>query len=385
MVGKRSPVGEVLVSAVRGDHAAAVALAQGLDGSIAELPAAAAFHGVEAFVHQAIGSAPGLPSDVTGALRDDYYRVLLTRQQVLADLADIVRTLGGKGIEPLVLKGPALAELHYPDPTLRSYHDLDLLVRPAQLPLALDTLEAAGHRLLDANWDQLFANRAGEVHLMAPRGTVVDLHWQLFNDEELRSWVSVDVEDAIKRSRRTEINGCPVRVLDRVDNFVFVGVHACRSGGDRLIWLQDVALCARDAELDPAEAWRRVDEWRVRTAIELVVGRAEDSLGAIPAGLRPPPNVYARIDSLLTRMSPIQDTAGRRSAIRLLARAAGDRPSDSAWLFVRRAGRWAREGAPRGEPDTIDRDPDSPLSPLHPTGGAEDRERFLAAVAENRL
>jgi len=38
-----------------------------------------------------------------------------------------------KGIDLIVLKGPALARTYYPDPVTRSSDDIDLLVKPDDL------------------------------------------------------------------------------------------------------------------------------------------------------------------------------------------------------------------------------------------------------------
>ena len=63
-------------------------------------------------------------------------------QQLLAgkQLRDIVGAFGGAGIQTIVLNGPALAASYYPDPALRPFIDLDLLVRRADRERALEIL-----------------------------------------------------------------------------------------------------------------------------------------------------------------------------------------------------------------------------------------------------
>src|SRR5205814_1722191 len=55
-----------------------------------------------------------------------------------------LRALTAAGLEPIVLKGAALAYTAYPEPALRTHSDIDLLLGPDELPLASDVLAEAG-------------------------------------------------------------------------------------------------------------------------------------------------------------------------------------------------------------------------------------------------
>jgi hypothetical protein len=66
----------------------------------------------------------------------------LTVDRTLVELAGAFE---GAGVELVALKGPVLAHLAYPDPTWRSYGDLDLLVRTEAWPAACEVLEAEGY------------------------------------------------------------------------------------------------------------------------------------------------------------------------------------------------------------------------------------------------
>lgn len=54
--------------------------------------------------------------------------------------AEIIGRLNAAGIQPLLMKGILLAELLYPDPAMRHFNDLDLVVRPEEYPKACDAL-----------------------------------------------------------------------------------------------------------------------------------------------------------------------------------------------------------------------------------------------------
>jgi hypothetical protein len=378
-------MGKVLVAALRGDQERAVTAARTLGPAERELAEAAAFHGVAPAVHRALGGGDAVSTDVTDALRDEFLRVVMTRQQVLADLADITSTLGSAGVEFLVVKGPSLAEVVYPDPLLRAYHDLDLVVRPAHLPRAVDALEGDGHVLVDANWDLLLARRPGEVHLTAPAGTVVDLHWNLLNAPDQRERCGVRTEDLFDRSVESVLGASSVRTLAPVDRLVYVALHACSSGGDRLVWVNDVGLCAGVESLDWSEVEARAAEWKVRTPLALMLARASRVRGEGGLARHVHPNPYCWLDVAAGRMPPLEQTMGGRSPSRLVARAARDGAVTSAAELVRHGASWVRQGAHLRQHDRIDRDPGSEYSPLHSSGGEAGRREFLAAVAAGSM
>ena len=69
-----------------------------------------------------------LPTQVSRQLRGLYFRHRRSNEVRLCVLAQILEAFQGIGIEPTVLKGPALITLVYGDPGLRPLSDLDVLV-----------------------------------------------------------------------------------------------------------------------------------------------------------------------------------------------------------------------------------------------------------------
>src|SRR6185436_11185739 len=63
------------------------------------------------------------------------------REQVLAELLMLYQ---GAGIDVLVLKGAALAQLVYPQPVLRPMRDIDILVRASDVYRAYALLPKIG-------------------------------------------------------------------------------------------------------------------------------------------------------------------------------------------------------------------------------------------------
>ena len=88
-----------------------------------------------------------IPSRVMDHLKGSYYTNLLRNRRLQADLVEAISALQRAGIEPIVLKGGALARTVYADPGLRPMTDLDLLVPPQAMERAGTVLASIGYRL----------------------------------------------------------------------------------------------------------------------------------------------------------------------------------------------------------------------------------------------
>jgi hypothetical protein len=97
---------------------------------------------------------------------------------VLEDkLIAAVDQLAQRGVATRVLKGPAAAHLDYPDPALRSFGDIDLLVRSADFDAAVAALAANGYRRRFPEPRPGFDRRFGKgATLWNSAGREVDLH-----------------------------------------------------------------------------------------------------------------------------------------------------------------------------------------------------------------
>lgn len=107
-------------------------------------------------------------------------RVSVRRQQVLslvidAACATIARRLTAEGQPFIVLKGATIATWLYPDPSLRTYNDLDLLVPPADEAAVVRLLGELGfHPLLAGETLRVLSPQ--EQPLRNKLGVDVDLH-----------------------------------------------------------------------------------------------------------------------------------------------------------------------------------------------------------------
>jgi hypothetical protein len=172
-------------------------------------------------------------------------------RKVLAQLAE-------SGMDYMVVKGPALAYTVYPDPALRAFNDLDLVVRERDW--------AAMHRLL------VGMGFRQEEDLPQPPPKLVSqavLYESKYRHQGMRLMVEVhyddllnaglasrDVEGFWQRAVRIDVEGLPVKVLSLEDQLIHLCAHAHYHGYTRLNCFSDMAFIVRDqaAQLD----WERL-------------------------------------------------------------------------------------------------------------------------------
>lgn len=124
---------------------------------------------------QAAGALERLPPGPRAFTGEAFARNRERNRRLFAQLRQAVAALNAAGIAPVLLKGAGLwASLGRPQGFDRMLRDLDLLVAPGEEALAVETLAAAGFRVLaryEEPWRHVVAElgRAGDVG-------VIDLH-----------------------------------------------------------------------------------------------------------------------------------------------------------------------------------------------------------------
>jgi hypothetical protein len=199
----------------------------------------------------------------------------------LALEATLVRTgslLEAAGIDYRVLKGTGVAHLDYPDPALRSFGDVDLLVRSSQFDDAVAALVASGHQRKFPEPRPGFDRRFSKGScLVSPSGHEIDLHRTLaMGPYGLR----IDLDDLWRRASTFELAGRHFRALGPEDRFVHACVHAALGDNPpRLASLRDVAQMHLARPLDLDVTRRLASSWGVDAVIARAVRMAGDVLG----------------------------------------------------------------------------------------------------------
>lgn len=243
------------------------------------LPMLAAYHRIPGFI------APRLQSDrlsgpAVDAVIEQARVALVMHLHVLSDLALLGRSFDDAGIRYVTMKGPVLSDLVYDRPDRRIYGDLDLLIAPERLGVALDRLADLGVVPLCEPWEQLVQNRRAQMSLRMPSGVNLDLHWSYFNNPDVRRAFPVDVAGVLDRSRHAQLGSTVASVQDDVDRLIHVAAHATFSGAFRLGWTEDVHRCVTAGAIDWDALIARCQTAGLGLPVAVMLARARDLLGA---------------------------------------------------------------------------------------------------------
>lgn len=220
----------------------------------------------------------------------------------------IAERLTQAGIEPLLLKGLALAGF-YPDPCARRPGDLDLLVPEQQHATALGLLRTDGWefaRPADARFDSRFLHA---VQLLDARNLSIDLHCHLL---PVSCCPGID-RIVWERAAAAVLDGVHVQTLSPTDHLLHIAVHGQIAAVVRPVrWLVDAAMILRQPHgtVDWDRLVRVARHLHVTSFLLAAFGELRDTLDLVP-----PPGV----------MTTLADTR-RLAAERLLRRATSRMP-----------------------------------------------------------
>lgn len=246
---------------------------------IAALPSAAALHRVAGTVRRGLEGVAAVPPEVHAELTALQRQSVLRHLLIASPLARINEAFTAAGVSWVVMKGPVVATLLYPEVGDRSYGDLDLLVDRRDFPVATRLLEELGYRHHIHNWVLAEQQMAGEIS-MSDDHVSIDLHWHLHYSRKDRRAFAIEPEAMIERHRLIDIAGTRTPTFDPIDTLLTLAFHAARSGGHRLIWLKDLQCSLAVERPDLDELVRRARLARCAPSVGLMLGRAQQVLGA---------------------------------------------------------------------------------------------------------
>jgi len=227
----------------------------------------------------------GVPAVVRERLQTRLRAQHLFTLSMAAELFRVLEDFESASIEALLVKGPLISVLAYGDPAVRSYVDLDLIVRHRDILSATQHMIAMGFA---AKVPQS-AIQAGKVpgeYVFRRPGTqcVIELH----TERTLRYYPRfMPIEDLYARQARVPIDGRDVPVLSLEDELVSNCIHGAKHFWERLIWVADItSMAARHPELDWCKARQAARD--VGAECMLRVGL---QLGASVFGVQPPPEM----------------------------------------------------------------------------------------------
>jgi Uncharacterised nucleotidyltransferase len=219
-----------------------------------------------------------LTSEEAGELTERHREAMARALTIERELLELGSVLDDVAIEPIVLKGPAVAHSAYPDPSWRPFGDLDLLVRTSDWRRACAALERSGrHRRLPEPRPG-FDERFGKAAVYRGSSWVeVDLHRTLVVGP-FGLWIRPD--DVLERTVPLSLGGRTFRRLDDTGLLLHACVHAALGWRVPFLWtLRDVAQIARMPGVDWTVLARLAERWRLQVVVQHALTTASEVLG----------------------------------------------------------------------------------------------------------
>jgi hypothetical protein len=219
-------------------------------------------------IPQVYGALSAFPNLLPANARADYQENAHKALWFTGELLRILRYFESVGIKALAYKGPVLAQTLYGDVTERQYSDLDILIRPEDVPRAKAALLAAGHtcypELRQQEESAYVASGCGYVFHTAAARNLLDLQWRIVS-----RFYSIDFDMAgfLDRADEIMVGGRAVRTLCAEDLLLVLCVHAAKHVWVQLSWLCDINKLVNSAQLD----WNAIQREAQGMGIERIV------------------------------------------------------------------------------------------------------------------
>jgi hypothetical protein len=290
-----------------------------------------------------------LPIDVQRGLQGAYYAAAGINAVQRRETEAVLRALAVAGIETVVMKGTPLAYTVYAEPACRLKGDLDIWLRPAQLPAAMEALQPLGYAPRDkSDRPAAFVSlTGGEQQLFGrtPGTGLVELQWPALRGEWVRRAAAVNHDAIWARRVAVPIEGRSVWAMAPEDLLIHLCLHLAINHGFGELALRnllDVHLVAVRLSPDWDAVADRAQAWRLATMLWTTLSLAVQLWGApvpasVLAALRPGPARRRAIAALDLANTVLAMRPGaysyRRFVIQMLLT---DRLRD-AWRLVWRA------------------------------------------------
>jgi hypothetical protein len=197
-------------------------------------------------------------------LQSVYYLTVRFNLKLIYDLKEVLEQLNNKNIKVVLLQGIHLLQQIYKDVGLRPLTDIDLWVLP-------EIREAVDGVLIELGFekDRLYPN------IFKKASTIIDLNTHIFWADRIRSREKLidEKQEALFQNCRTiDFEGQKAYCLGRIDQIIYLSLHAIKHYADRLIWLVDLKNLLQDW---PASDWKllltRCQELGQENAIDYIM------------------------------------------------------------------------------------------------------------------
>ena len=232
------------------------------------------YHNLKAVCPEAV------PQDILSKLKNAYLNNAMRNLLLIKELLRIIEDFQKHGIDAVPFKGPALAKMAYGDVTLRSFSDLDIMVRKQNVLKARDILISRGYepqvRLTPRQEMGLMQNACEYNFIRENPSIAVEIHWRFHP-----GYHSVPFSESIwSHLDRMDLEGTPIHSFTANDLVLVLSSHATRHEWSQIKFVSDFTGLLSRHQIDWDQVVASADEMGLKRILHIGLFLAHDLLDA---------------------------------------------------------------------------------------------------------
>lgn len=223
----------------------------------------------------------GLPETVHQTLQSVRRQAAVRNMRLFSETADVIRTLQAADISVILLKGLHLAEQVYPDVSMRTMGDIDLLLHRTDIDVAFRLLEKDGftpHKIHKTE-DEVKQHHHLPV-LSKPDSSPLELHWNIASP---LLPLTIDLDGLWQRAQPCDIEGALALTLAPEDLLLHLSLHLFQdnlAAGLKRVYDIAQTIYIYQEQIQPARLVEQACQWRCDRAIFLALSAVFELLQA---------------------------------------------------------------------------------------------------------
>jgi hypothetical protein len=262
-------------------------------------------HGVFTQVYQRIRESRSniLPEKIHGTLKDIYYKNITRNIKLCAELKDFQTNLDSAGISSLFFKGPVLSFQAYNDYALRSFQDIDILIRSGDFNEFYNKIEKERFTIIFkmGKWIRIFWSWFGREYTFGKGTQIFDLHFRIQRGPKFRG----AEKRLFKNYSEIKIEDKMITGLSPEMSIISICINVTKDGWTRLVYITDlVNLVKNQPEINWETVIRCAKKMKVYSILLITLSLSEKFLGMqIPGEINTKDLESSRIKSLCDKFS----------------------------------------------------------------------------------
>ncbi|MCP5050687.1 MAG: nucleotidyltransferase family protein [bacterium] len=232
------------------------------------------YHRVLPVVYPALNARgfQGVPPNVVKTLNRRFENHKIRSLDIMAELVRLLKLFERNRVPVICLKGPVLSLQLYGNLFARHHGDIDLLGTPGDIGSVHTLMLEAGYENQSPEHGEAIDSprhlaalmkSVQHINYIHPEKKVrLEFHYRLFKNPYLFPY---DPKEALENARIIDYNGTALKMLDPVDDILYLFAHGSNHRWFRLKWLMDIGRWS----LSPAPESQRL----VRRCLELRLER----------------------------------------------------------------------------------------------------------------